>query len=687
MADSILINGQVTYGEGVYTSIDSSGVSGVSPAAKGVVALLMESPTGGQPKTPVRCSNAAVLRQYLTEPDATVVGNLLFNPSKDPRIPGGAAAVYFVRVNPATQASLTRNDAGGDPAMKLLAYDYGVLGNDIQCKLEAGTSGAGYKKVTAVAGSTTEVADDIKVDNDVIGFEHTDSITDASVTVHATTVQIDPLGTLGALSTSGVVVSQNVTIGELHTWTVLATDSVAFDGKLTFTCAHAQTVDFTIIGVRKDTGATVTETLSFVGDLTKTTAYAYSSITSITVPNLTTDTTAVVNWYAFDMIKATYNTIAKVIARIQQKTANGFDATAKIANTGFLVADLDADGPKTLPLIGTEETFEAQLYYLIAGINANITLVDAERVTATGDDIPADFGLTNLTGGTDGVASTGTGGDWDDGLTAIQDININHVVCLTTDAAVHALLGTHLTYMAGRGKNERNGFCGCPAQTNIGDLWTKTLALNNRNLSFCAQQINVYDHTGTATWFDPQYTAVLACGCDAGRLTDVSLIWANVDVLDVKDNPDDGADSWTVRDNLEDLLAHGVLVLRKDVATGLRKWSRDVTTYLTDQNPIFCSVYANESTNISVKNVRAVLEAVIGRGTFTGTVQTIRQIVLGELGRQKANNEIKDYDPRSIAITDFGNGFDVDYRFAPTEAVTWIRQTAHVARMSSTTVA
>jgi len=593
-----------------------------------------------------------------------------------------------VRVNPAEQADLTCNDAGGGAAMKLSAYEYGVLGNDIQCKLEPGTSGAGYKKFTAVFtavyGDTTQVKDDIKVNTDVVEFTHVDSITDASVTAHVTNVCVDPLGTLGLLGTSGVLVAQQVVLAESHTWTVLATDSVAFDGKITFTCAHAQTVDFTIIGVNKATGLTVTELLSFVGDLSKTTAYDYSSITSISCPNLAVDVTVQLDWFAFDMIKATYNTLAKVVARIQQKTANGFNALIKIANSGFLVADLDADGPNALPAIGTAVGFEAQLYYLIAGINDNIGLVDASRVTATGDDIPLDFGLTNLVGGTDGVAADI---DWTEALESIEELDINHVTCLTTTASHHALLSDHLTYMAGKGRNERNGFCGCPAQTNIGDLWTKTIALNDRNLAFCPQQIKVYDYTGTATWFDPQYTAVLAAGCDAGRRNDVSTVWANVDVLDVMDNPDDGTDSWTVRANLDDLISHGCMVLRKDVATGLRKWSRDVTTYLTDANPIFCSVYANESTNISVKNVRAVLNAMIGRGNFTGTSQTVKQITLSELQRQKDNNEIKDFDPKSIAITDLGNGFDVDYRFAPTEAVIWIRQTAHVARMSSTTVA
>jgi hypothetical protein len=85
--------------------------------------------TGGAPNTPLRFGSAAEAKTVLRS------GNLLeaiiraFDPSAQTASP---AMVIGMRVNPATQATLTLKDAGGADVIDLVATDYGQYSNQIK---------------------------------------------------------------------------------------------------------------------------------------------------------------------------------------------------------------------------------------------------------------------------------------------------------------------------------------------------------------------------------------------------------------------------------------------------------------------------------------------------------------------------------------------------------------------------
>ena len=670
-------NGQRTRRPGVFSKTDGSALAGRSPAARGTVAVLGEFNRGGEPKVVRNLSSAAALNKQLASlPETTPMGKCIFNPSDDPRVPGGANLLKLVRVNPATQASLTLVDAIATNAITVKAADYGLYGSDIQVALAAGTVLAGSKKFTATLGSLSQVVDNIAVDDDMLTVVHAGAPVGVGVALTSTKAHVRPNELVGFR------VEQIVTIDQATTWSNVDAEPVAFDGKIKFDFINIEALDqtFLITGTNKATGLSATETLVIAaGAITGTTLIDYSAVTQIQVGLLPANATCTATFDAFSLLEASYDTLTKVADRVSQFSANGFTSTVDTGLTNFAITDMDDDATGQDIHVGGGHTFEAQLYWLIYRAGSGVDIVTLERATGA-LDIAANIAATNLTGGTNGATSSA---DWMAALAKLKTEQVSHVVCMTTDASVHALLKTHLDYMAGQGRDERIGWCGAPSLTALADIRTKIIALNNSNISFAAQDIKLYDYTGTATWYDPSYQALMAASADAGRVTEAGLTWASFDVLDVRDGALHPTDAWEVEEDAETLLEYGLQFFRTNVANGLWVMEADVTTYLTDDNPIFSYVYPNESANLSSKNVRRVVEAFIGTGVFTGTATSVKQRIITELQRQVDDGEIKAFVAGSVSVTDSGNGLEIGYEAAFTEELLFANITAHAIRLAA----
>ena len=686
MADGFMFNGKMYYAEGLHSDNNFQALAGSGPVQKGIVGLLMVLPRL-QPGLPQWIPNDAWLRRTIPNPDAEYLSHALFRPSKDKRIPNGAAGVFLLPVGgrsvavggsaPTTQASLTALDGTGSPANALVlkSADWGVKGNGIQTLLTNGTTRG--KKFQAVYGGKTQTVDNIVVAGAVLTLGHADT---AGYGTHATFIhtkaQVNPNGGLGAGTNAGVVIEQQVKIDESQTWSPGATRAVAFDGKITFLCANAQTVDFTIIGIDKATGATVTEPLAFAGDTTKTTSHAFSAITSIACPNLTTDTYVTCTWNAFDLPIATFDTLQKVAARITQKAANGFSAVVDIVQT-VNVADLDKTASTTIE--NTTLDYTAELYYLIAGINAGISFLTAERAD-NAVAIAADFPLTNLAGGADGVVDAT---DWQICLDAARDLQINHVLMLTDDQAVIAQGLAHCVYMNGEGCFERDLWAAAPVRSKLTDLYAYSAALNSEFANLYVQEVKIYDDTNTAQWVPPKYTAAFACGCEAGRLPSRSMTRCTIDVLDIRDNPNDATSPWNVRDfadGIGGMINHGIALAEK-TPKGIIRWKRDVTTYQTDNEPIQCSRFAMRGVMTSAMDMREFLDPIVGDGNASASAGVIKDMAMDRADWQIKQGILKAVDKASFTLDDLGDGFNLGYRAAPVEARYFGGITAYIARM------
>jgi hypothetical protein len=322
------------------------------------------------------------------------------------------------------------------------------------------------------------------------------------------------------------------------------------------------------------------------------------------------------------------------------------------------------------------------LQTVIDAINAKLgEYVIAERGDE-GGRLPEVTDWFKLAGGKDNIPASVD--DWRQAIDLLRDpsLEIQHVVALTGNAAVQTAIRDHVDYMSGPyGGVARNAYVGFDKVPKRGEILERVRLLNSRNVALLAQAIKVFDENGEVITLPPYYTALLAAACDAGRLG--GLTWRYVSVVDVVDGSiySNANDRWTVSEDIEDLIASSVFLLEKR-PVGIR-WSRDVTTYVTDNNPIFCSVTANESANRSNESMRRALEQFIGNlGTAILPV-LVKAKVMEELSRQVKDGEIKAYDPKSIEIEDLGNAFNIGYKIAVLESIYWITLTAHVVRMPS----
>ena len=157
MATTIYFNGRVTSIPGSYSEVDASGLASVGLGASGIVACIGEA-EGAEPAVVHSVSNPGKVSKLFKSGDLLEAGQILFDPSKDPDIPGGAQEVKFVKVNPATQSSLTLSNSDGNSVV-FTSKDYGKFTEKISIDVATGTSGG--KAVTVTSGADVEVFDDL----------------------------------------------------------------------------------------------------------------------------------------------------------------------------------------------------------------------------------------------------------------------------------------------------------------------------------------------------------------------------------------------------------------------------------------------------------------------------------------------------------------------------------------------
>jgi hypothetical protein len=146
MATSVYVNNSVTQTPGSYTAIDASGLLTQGLGASGIVAVIGQA-LGGAPYTNVG-QNAAALPVFTTTQQAlnTFAGGdlleavgMLFDPSSDPNLTGGASVVVAVKVNASSPSTITLNSATG-AAVVLQSRTYGALANNLSASVIAGST-------------------------------------------------------------------------------------------------------------------------------------------------------------------------------------------------------------------------------------------------------------------------------------------------------------------------------------------------------------------------------------------------------------------------------------------------------------------------------------------------------------------------------------------------------------------
>ena len=166
MPTSMFFNGRTISIPGSYSEIDASSLESVGLGATGIIAVIGTA-EGGIPVSALTSPDDFLFattpekaKKLFRNGDLKEVVDMLFAPSKDPSIPGGAVKVYFFKVNRATQASATFSNGTGD-CLVLTAKDYGGFTEQINVSIGAGTVKAGSKRVIVTLEDSIEANDNL----------------------------------------------------------------------------------------------------------------------------------------------------------------------------------------------------------------------------------------------------------------------------------------------------------------------------------------------------------------------------------------------------------------------------------------------------------------------------------------------------------------------------------------------
>lgn len=144
---------------------------------------------GGQPNVPLRFGSPSEARAVLRSGELLDAVIKAFDPSAQTSAP---STVTAVRVNPATQATLTLQDTTPAAVINLTSTDYGAYNNQIKVKVEAGTTKG--KKLTTQFGNDYFSADNVS--RDAFSIQYAGGQASATMTVSGSTVVLHaPTGT------------------------------------------------------------------------------------------------------------------------------------------------------------------------------------------------------------------------------------------------------------------------------------------------------------------------------------------------------------------------------------------------------------------------------------------------------------------------------------------------------------
>ena len=415
----------------------------------------------------------------------------------------------------------------------------------------------------------------------------------------------------------------------------------------------------TLIVGTNASGAPTTELLS--------TPAATSSTSWATIDTITTGCMipggAAITYTPVNLPIATYATLDTWQAHFADQPE--FDLTKKtpVAGENYQIANLDAFTAD----VATAYSIRDILNSLIVAVNGGSSYVTAAR--ASGATLPpANTSLpVFLTGGGEGTTAFST---WQSALDLLREEQVNTVVVLTDDPAVHAATIAHCAYMCGAGRGERDCVLGAPSGTTLSDAKALALTMNTRHARLVIQDVERYNTSGELEEFAPPFAACVAAGMQAGSEVGTSLTFKYANVLDVINDS-----TYNLKDNGDELINAGLCVIEKVPNRGFR-WLRNVTTYLQDNNLAYTEASVNEAVNYAVLNFREALEEAVGQKGFAGTVTAAEGLAINILGQLVREGVITTYRNLTIVLTD--DTMTVDVEIAPVNPVNFVKSTVHL---------
>ena len=622
---------------GIYTKIDASSLSG-GGASVGNVALVGPFPSFPYAEPVQYFSRRALAAHDSTDQSLALLAQLLFAPSQDADVQGGASTVRIVNTTRNGQPEITFG------ALKLKSRVYGARGERLRVSLAANaTDAAAYDLTLSRAGVSEEYQR--------IGGEDVASLTysgNASAGATLTTSQ------------NGLSLSTEHEITCDGSGAAVEGDDLYFSGVVTFTAANVQVNATTIEveGINTD-GEAVTLSLEIdAGDQSVSTPSALSLVSEITISSANAGEIITVSGQRIEITSADSQTVGGAIALINQlPDFSAQSLSARAVEIGAL------DYYSALAIGGVAVEIKADAQALLSAV-ASSALVEAERV----------YGAVLSTGsGFAQGAALGASGfaEFEAALSAIENQDVQIVVLWSQTDTIQALISPHLRAAAQAGF-ERQAYTAIPSTLSLSDAGARTRDLNEAGIAVAAQKPTLINSRGAREEASELHLALIFAAMQAGSDVGMPLTRKRPNILSV-------SSSWDPYHDAEQALSSGICFCSVD-ALGPRV-ERGITTYQTDDNPIYSEISAYESILASLRDLRAALADQIGQPTKASQVPLIDARVKATLSRQVAAGTIKAF--QGVTLEDLGDTIAISYEVAPVEPLNFVTITAVATRISA----
>lgn len=483
----VFFNGRLWVSPATMSVIDDSAMFNKNASVGNVLAIIGKA-EGGEPFKALSFGSAQEARAVLRGGMALKAVEKAFDPSSET---AGPSTVIFVRVNPATRASLALKDAADRTVVTLNSEGYGAFANGIKVKIESGSSSG--KKITTQFGNDYFSADN--VGRNCLSVQYVGAETTALVSVTNDAVTLTAGEPVGIDLNSYPTVSQLVDrINSVPGWTAAVLDA---NGEK----AALNGLD-NVSGLDAKTGA-------------------------LTV---TADLQAIVDW---------------------------FNSTGE----GFITATREA----------------------------------------TAGTVPLNVPFTYLAGGADGVTTTA---EWQKGFDALQTVDVQWVVPVSADPAIHAMTDSHCAYMSNIARMERRAIVGGDVGVTDEAAVAAAKALNSDRTSYTHLGIYDYDTNGKLTLFPAYIAAALLAGAFSGVNPGTALTNRTLKLRGIERKLRNPTDT-------DKLILGGVLAI-EDTPRGY-KCVKSITTWLANSNYNRVEISVGVACDFVARNVRNVLDDLRGK--------------------------------------------------------------------------
>lgn len=314
-------------------------------------------------------------------------------------------------------------------------------------------------------------------------------------------------------------------------------------------------------------------------------------------------------------------TVQDLVDRINMTP--GFDAVALDGN-GRHPAAKSLDKYTELDLKDGVKTVTGTLQACVDWFNSS----GDDLVTATRADnaawSPANIAFTFMAGGSDGLT---TMNEWARGFGVLQKEDVQWVVPISDNPAIHAMTDSHCAFMSNVARMERR----CIVGTNVGTADDAAIAaaanLNSDRTSLVHLGFYDYNEKGKLTLFPPYILAGLLAGMFSGVNPGTALTNKSIKIRGLERELSNPVDT-------DDLIEGGVLCVEK-TGTGY-KVVKSITTWLVNDNYNRVEVSCGVAADFTARSVRLAVDPLRGKkGTPTLLAEAISraEAALRELAR------------------------------------------------------